>query len=308
MATSTRTLSILGSLGISLLLIIGAYIISSPWFGVSTADAQDAQALLQTYAGKDTDSDGLFDWQEALYKTDPANAHSVDPTLTDLEAVEQGLVEPRFKSEEKDVPDEFYHITDKVADPNSLTDQFSKQFLEEYLSGRGGTPPTNAELQSFVKDAVEELNRRTAESPRYRLANLLTRSGTPEDIAEYIAEMDTAVTSNSPTYNEADALEHYADYVGYENKASLERVREVAGNYTATAEAIMKVRVPTPLHEEHLALANAYANFGGIVGDMGAMDTDPLLGLVGANRYIDAWQATVQSIVSMAQKVRTILN
>ena len=86
-----------GSVAIFLLLIVTAYGMSGPLpFHTSTAGAESTHDLLVSYASKDTDNDGLPDWQESLYGTDPNNAHSVNATVTDGEAVTQGLVKARF--------------------------------------------------------------------------------------------------------------------------------------------------------------------------------------------------------------------
>ena len=66
MAFSKKTISILSSIALSVLLIIGAYGLSSLSSLIGIADAGSTDALLKAYAEKDTDSDGLFDWQESL--------------------------------------------------------------------------------------------------------------------------------------------------------------------------------------------------------------------------------------------------
>lgn len=304
MALSTRTSTILGSLVLGAAFIGGAFLLSSPNFGIGSAGAQSAEELLQAYASADTDGDGLPDWQEVIYGTDPENPSSVQADLTDLEALEEGLIEPKFRSSKPAPPEGFSTVSEIEAGPDTLTDQFSRTFLEKYLLTRGESAPSSAELQSFVSDAAADLSRQAEEAPAYRIANLSTRGSSAEDIAQYIQDLDRAVSSNSPSFNERDAFEHFADYILNGNEESLTRVAEVGKNYTDTAQAIVAVRVPPQFSSAHLALANKYATFGSILADMASMDTDPLLGLVGATRYIDAWQATMESIFALAQTVQ----
>lgn len=308
MATSTRTWSILGSLGISLLLILGAYIISAPWFSVPRVDAQDAQALLQTYAKKDTDGDGLFDWQETLYKTDPENAHSVDATLTDLQAVEQGLVELRFKSEEKELPENFYKITDTDVVSDSVTSQFSKEFLEQYLTGRGAQAPSADALQAFVQEAARDLETTVLGGSAFQSSSVLVRGNTPADVSAYMLELNEVFYENKPGVDNVDVFEHFANYVEREDVASLERVRKVGKAYTATAQEIMLVRAPSSARSAHVRLANAYARFGLVLKHMGTMDTDPLLGFVGATNYLESRDEVKESMLDFSSTLVEIMS
>lgn len=308
MAMSTRTWSIVGSLSISLILIVGAYVLSAPWFGTFHVGAQDAQALLQTYAEKDTDGDGLFDWQETLYRTDPTNAHSVDAVLTDLQAVEQGLVEPRFKSEEKELPDSFYQITDKVAAPDSITDQFSRQFLEKYLTGRGAQTPSADALQSFVQDAAHDLEGTVLGGSAFLSSSVLVRGNTPTDVSAYMLELNDIFYENKPGIDSVDVFEHFANYVERDDISSLERVREVSRAYTITAQEIMLVRAPLSARNAHLRVANAYARFGLVLKHMGTMDTDPLLGFVGATHYLESRDEVKESMLNFSATMVEIMN
>src|SRR5207244_2422620 len=63
------------ALGIALVLVAGAYILARGFEAPAAARASTETALLQAIATKDSDGDGLPDWEEALYGTDP---HVVD--------------------------------------------------------------------------------------------------------------------------------------------------------------------------------------------------------------------------------------
>src|SRR5262245_15469456 len=96
MPLSVRTTSIIASLLIAGGMMAAAFWLSGP---ARTANALSTEEILAAYAVRDADADGLPDWQEALYGTDPANPHSIDASMTDAEAVAKGMVAPRFESE-----------------------------------------------------------------------------------------------------------------------------------------------------------------------------------------------------------------
>src|SRR3989344_2462375 len=76
-------------------LIGGAFFMGRGTKVSNVAEASGESSLLAAVATQDSDHDGLPDWEEALYGTDPKNADSKDLGMTDGEAVAQGLIVPR---------------------------------------------------------------------------------------------------------------------------------------------------------------------------------------------------------------------
>ena len=71
---ATRTVPIIVASVVAAALIAVAFVASGPipFLGsFKIADAATSAELLKAYATKDADQDGLPDWQEALYGTDP---------------------------------------------------------------------------------------------------------------------------------------------------------------------------------------------------------------------------------------------
>ncbi|MGZ2907003.1 thrombospondin type 3 repeat-containing protein, partial [Pseudomonas aeruginosa] len=77
---------------------------------------------------KDSDNDGLPDWEEALYGTDPHNAHSISPTLTDGQAVAEGLIKPQMSIASSSPQNILDSIPGQLPADGSLTQQFSQDF------------------------------------------------------------------------------------------------------------------------------------------------------------------------------------
>ena len=70
---STKAGSITIAVAFAVIVITGAWFLSKPG-GASLANAESTEALLKSYAIQDTDGDGLPDWEESLYGTDPKKA------------------------------------------------------------------------------------------------------------------------------------------------------------------------------------------------------------------------------------------
>src|SRR3990167_6408014 len=86
---------ILVSASLSIVLIVGAFLLARSVESPNSARASTESALLQAIAVRDSDGDGLPDWEEALYGTSPSITDSFNLGMTDGEAVARGLVVPK---------------------------------------------------------------------------------------------------------------------------------------------------------------------------------------------------------------------
>ena len=154
MTFTFRTVTIIVSLLLAGAMIVAAYIFS----GVNALQPNAANAgvtddLLKAYAEKDSDADLLPDWQEALYGTNPNNVHTIDPKLSDKEAVDKGLVKPKYSA----TPAPAGAVTGKPAAPGTITEAFSQELFKQYLLSGGSTAPTKEEVVTLFLALLELL-------------------------------------------------------------------------------------------------------------------------------------------------------
>ena len=76
-------------------LIIGSFMFARSVASTPIAQASTETALLQAIATRDSDGDGLPDWEEALYGTDPRITDTFKLGMTDGAAVAKGLIVPK---------------------------------------------------------------------------------------------------------------------------------------------------------------------------------------------------------------------
>ncbi len=303
MHVSTRTKSIVAALLLGGVMVAGAFWLSSP--SVRTAQALSTEDILRAYAMKDTDADGLPDWQEALYGTDPRNPRSVDPNMTDAEAVASGKVTPTFTSEE--TPERSIEVPGIDAGPETLTDRFGKKFLENYLRLNEGMPLSPEDMTAFIASASKELAEERG--ARFTLSDLTVVGGGEDALFTYVTTMDRVLTEHSASHDEKNVYDYFGEYVmGIETEHSMARIRELAQAYAESAEAIMQISVPSTVSGPHLDFANAYAGVGAVVEDMASMPEDPLRGLLGLLSYLDAWSAYSDALSKLGQTLDTHIN
>jgi len=300
-----RTLHLALASSVAVSLVVVAYLFSGPFaFKTSVVDAATAEALLKSYATKDSDADGLPDWQEALYGTDPKNPESVEAGILDGDAVAQGLVTARFSNGEVVTTDNT-PIPGVLAGPTTLTDQFSKELFSQYLSSRGATKPTTAEIDGFVSKKIDALLA-TRYPAQYSLRDIKkgTASG-PSALRAYVISAETAI-AKQPITAEKNELDYFELVVKKDDSAAAKKVGEIGAMYTATAKSLAEVTVPPEALSAHLGLMNAYARMGSAVTDMSNIQVDPVRGLVGISKYAEFAATYTQSLSSLYSVFTTV--
>lgn len=298
MAPSRRTLSIVLALLISVSFIAAGYALSSP-FSALRATATTNEALLRQYAEQDTDRDGLTDWQEDLYGSDPENPNSIDPGKTDREAVDEGLVEPRFASEP--VPEEpiDYFDGDAPATSGSFTERFSREFFTRYMADGQAITSDPAAQQELVVGLLTEFAGE-AESlvvSSYDESSVRVVAGTTAN--DYVAGLERIlyqyeIPDDWEIATLASALIERTDESA---RPKLERFESLL---TSSVKALAAQPVPPSLVEEHLALVKAADESAQIAGILSRYDEDPVGALGALGQYADAAKATQQALRDLA--------
>jgi hypothetical protein len=287
MAHSTRTLRIVAASVVSLLMMGGTYALTgpNPFFGLNRiAEAQSSEELLREYAAKDTDTDGLPDWQEALYGTDPANPESFQLGIKDGEAVAQGLIAPKVTVRAEDEMTDIATIPGTAAAPNSLTDRFAQTLLTQYLQNRGENPPTSAEIVTFVEAGIKDLSASASSPDAFSSVDVrVSATGGDAGLRAYAAQVDAAFAQNTvPT--EKNELSYFADALA-EDARALRKIGEISQAYEDIANAMMRIAVPSETRQAHLGIANALMGMSAVTADMASMKEDPLRALMGIGLY-----------------------
>ena len=263
---------------VALALMGGAYALSGPIPFIDTVTAESSEALLRAYAAKDSDADGLQDWQETLYGTDPENPTSFRADLKDGEAANQGLLTPRSFESTNETSTDF---PSAAAAPSSLTERFAQKFLAQYLTTRGANPPTEEEMLSFIKEAVAELQATRAATTAFTSSEVMISNSTLES---YASAAERAMRQNAVPADKTD-LDYFALALEKDDAASLAKLKSISGGYAAVAAGLMEVNVPQDAAAAHLGLCNALMRMSVATDDLAALTDDPIRALLGIGGY-----------------------
>ncbi len=300
MASISRKTGIIGALVIASVLIGGSIIISNgelSFLDPSVVNAASTQALLQALASRE--HDGLPDWEAELYGLDPNNIHSFSPTITNAQAIAEGLVKPKFLVQSATSTAENSTLENSPegiqAAPGSLTEQFSQTLLTQYLQQsaadvQNGTTPSDSEVMTLAQNAMQTFAQQQEHQSKYTLSEVTVSGTGPSAMKQYAADAEAvfAKTSPSDTGTESE-IDYFSDAVQKNDSSALHHVTEIAEAYTEMGPALMKLQVPTEAQNAHLEIANATSRLGEDITDLSVMNTDPLRAYLGLAQYqIDA--------------------
>ena len=312
MALSARTTRIIAASALSVVLIGGAYALSGPvpFLSSKFANAQSTDELLKAYAAKDSDNDGLPDWQEVLYGTDPNNPHSVSATLTDSEAVAKGLVTPHTsdiaaaQQATTTVGATSADIPGKDPAPGSLTDQFGQEFFQAYIAAsNGGQQLTADQQQALITQLMASYSQKASallQSPYTSISVHVSQTAT---VSSYAGTIENIFRAHDVPAGTGTPIALMQAFLQNNDTGSQKKLALYAAAYAAMTTDLLQVAVPPALADQHLALVQAIDTLARSTKTAANYQQDPLAVLGSLSLYQPTAQNLTKAIQSIAQVI-----
>lgn len=283
------------------ILIVGAYFAGrGPTKYAPVASAQGTNALLAALASKDSDGDGLPDWEEALYGTDPHKADTFGKGMTDAKAIAKGLIVPKI-TQEATSTDASADIPSGLPATGSLTDQFGKALFAEYLQAApSGAKLSQADMNTFLSGALGALNNSYPEQDAFAAGDIKVSGSGSAMLRAYATNAEAAFGANTVAADRSE-LTYFRDALQQNDPTLLKKVAEIGAAYAKISTALAKVAAPSEILQYHLALVNAFARLGVATSDMALVETDPLKSALGVSRYQQDAENMLRALANIAR-------
>jgi hypothetical protein len=277
----------------SMVLVGGAYFIAHTIEAPLVAQASEQTALLQAIASKDSDVDGLPDWEEALYGTDPKMADTFHMGMTDGAAVSAGLIVPKAIT---DVPNASGSVGSAVVDPslppapadNTLTAQFAQTFFTNFIGAKeanNGADLSETQMNDVASQTLETLTSTIKAAPDFKSLSDLTVSGSGFDAMKtFAASAEAVLLRNSNTATTTD-LQYLKNAIINGDESAYGQIAAIAKSYRASAAGIAALPVPKELAVDGLSLINALMRMSGLDTDFTKAANDPLIAILALQQY-----------------------
>lgn len=286
-------------------MVVGGYVL--PGFAFPETKAVNAELtdeLLASYVSKDTDSDGLPDWQEALYGTDVSRADTDGDGISDGDAVRKGLLTPTALASqiptdpigEEDIPGE-------AATPGSMTDQFARSFFQAYIQESGGQPMTPEAQQALIERLLADFNARSAKALASSYTSLSIRTSASTSVQDYAAAVVRIMQENDPPGEQTDPLLLMQALMEKGDESARQKLSLLGKANGTVAKKLLTVSVPPVLADEHLQMIRSLDTLSKATMIMVNYEKDPV-GVMGAlGLYTPASQEFLSSIEGIATEI-----
>lgn len=279
----------------SVVIIGSAYFLARDVESPRPAGAAMESALLREIAIRDSDGDGLADWEEALYGTNPRIVDSFNLGMTDGEAVARGLIVPRSIADIKMTPQSTISYDEYGLPPppaeGTLTATFAKNFFTLYLAAKEanrGANLTEDEMASIANEAINALSSSIVPSADFKTVEDIKISGSGAKAMLEFAKNAEAVLQNNKTEALKSELLYLQDVVQNNDEKAIVHILSIAKGYRNVAVGLSALATPAELVTAHLALINSTMRISQITSDFARVNTDPLASILALQQYPQA--------------------
>ncbi len=264
-------IKIVGAFVVGFAIVAGAYTVKN--FGrptiapPETLSATAAEAPLRLLIDvKDSDENGIEDWQDELIKSTPVTIRKSD--------------------EEYQAPD-------------TLTGQLSIAFFERIMTAKGyGSIGKNEE--QIISETAEQVSRFGNDTIIDIKDVQISEDSSSEAVRNYANAHAEAIINNS-VYGAKDELLILKDFMNSQNENDAKMLQSMAKAYLDTKEDVMSLSVPPQLVKEHLDLINVYNALYVDIDAMSKSVEDPVLSLVRLKRYKEDTEGLALALQNMYQ-------
>jgi hypothetical protein len=255
---------------------------------IYTAKTAELNVVESAALAKDSDNDGLKDWEEQLWKTDPENPDTDGDATQDGLEIKQGrnpLVAGQNDKLDTDT------ITNKIntETENDLTDtdKFSRELFVKIIAAKNNnTPPTESDIQDFLNKTIsQELQDQKMRS--FTTADFKTTSvETAATLKSYGNEIAAILKEQPP-----EPLEYEMSIVDRAEKnndpSELQKLKPLITQYQRIQSDLLQVSVPQSALAVHIELADSVSGMIYSITGLSNILTDPIKALPGVSAYGD---------------------
>ena len=251
--------------------------------GVSLVTKSSQQDLV----ARDSDGDGVLDWEESLWGLDPNKKDSDNNGITDNQEIATKKISLGISA---NLP----------AATTTLTDQFAREFFSTFSALRQSGNLTKANINKFSERSTGSLTSITVPDA-YTSKDIIISTST--NIAIYRKEISATAKGLQTQKLGREALLLSKAMGKVRSDKLVSELQTIEQIYLTLSERTIKVRAPSKVQNTHLKLANTYHRLGVAIGGLSEIYDDPALSVVYFNEYKKGIQDLLDTSMVM-QKIK----
>jgi hypothetical protein len=257
-------------------------------------------ATIADLVSKDTDGDGILDWEEPLYGLDPTKKETT-PGIPDSTVIS------KLKAEQETSAETLNGGNSSGGTENlTQTDKFSRELFATVavLNQNGEIDQTTIDkLSTSLTEQIEN----SAPRKVYAVSDLkITESNTKQTIQKYSNALDALYLKYPTKKGVTTILQEFTE--DQENFNILLQLDPIINNTNKIIDASLKMQVPESLSLLHLDLINKFQIMVESVSDIKLFESDPLATISAISQYEKNALALVASAKNLTDTIKQKLN
>lgn len=264
----------------------------------------NAEKALGVIIAKDSDDDGLKDWEESLWKTDPNNPDSDNDGTPDGEEVRAG------RDPTKPAPGDQIKTTDDLSKQlaskeKNLTQSIVDQYLTTYSLTNNVGAGDKQILDNLKGEITLEINSKIHQpsTEKYQLKDLtVTEDSSADRVKQYLNEIGVIFDKyiKESKYNNTEP-EILTIAIKNDDITELKKLDYFIGTYNKIINDLISVRTPAKIAPMHLIIINGYNDIIYSIKQMKSGVSDPMLGVIGIAQYNKSLEDIVGAIFEISK-------
>ncbi|MFI5260209.1 MAG: hypothetical protein ACHQU0_00190 [Candidatus Paceibacteria bacterium] len=294
----------------SVVVIFGSYLLATDYGSAQLAQASTETALLQAIATRDSNGDGLPDWEKSLYGI-PMNATTTDYFklgMTDGEAVARGLIVPKAIAD--------IHVATSSADASSnvdpslppapadstLTAAFAQNFFTLFMAARqanGDADLSESQMNDVANQAMNTLTTSIKPASDFKSLHDLTISDSSTDsFREFAVNAEAVLLKNTSNAKKTD-IDYLKDAIENNDATAFPHIASMAKMYRDSAAGLAVLPVPKELAASDLMFINTLMRESQLDDDFIQVNSDPLTAMLALQQYESVATALGKSFIDI---------
>ncbi len=268
---------------------------------------------------QDSDNDGLQDWEELLWKTNPKNPDTDGDGTADNDEI-LAKRDPRKPGPDDKMnmlhPDSADSAGALTANnEENLTAQLAQNFGTAYFSQKIASASNgnlSVEKNTLVNQMLSGIaNTITKENiiddtPKFSAKDFrLSASASEQDARTYLNTLGGIFKSASfPPKSDIEAITEAIKKQG-QGLGDMKDLQMYRDGYEKLAQDLKTIPIPQPFFETHIAMANNFWRLGLYMEEFINMKTDPIKGIIALNGYSKEGIQSVELLKKIVEEINT---
>lgn len=236
------------------------------------------------FLNKDSDNDGLKDWEEVLWNTDINNSDTDKDGTSDGEEIKLNR-NPLIQGPDDTLPNDTNSNANPAA-PQTLTQKIGREFLSQYFSTKGDTNLTEEERLDIINSLLINLNSDGGKI-KYELNDISVQNDNSETKIKNYANGFAQAIKPLQLIQQGE-LEIFMKILSDEENEQPDKIKELKTNrllYEKTVRDLTLLSTPSNYKYIHLDFLNFFNNTAGAVLKMEEIYNDPAKTIIGIKEY-----------------------